>query len=161
MKIRYLFIGTAIAMMAVSTPQPSTAFTKAEALACVNKGVGLFLAGGDVASIIDIDFMIDREKLTADPTTIAGAINAKARENRNQYQNVSAIVTGTGFKLDKSGQFYKVNGTVKAEIKNIDGKWEEHPYTYTIWMRKDQPCLIGVLSIEEIFRLGSWVKENT
>ncbi len=144
-----------------SIATPSIALTKSEALACVTKGVNAFLGGKQISHLVDVPYMITRENINANEARVKQLLDQASKENVGYYQNVTAKVVGQP--QAKKGGFFLVAGIVTGEeTKSLeDVAWQKFSYQYIIWVRKeDTTCRIGVIAIEEVFRLASWVKSK-
>ncbi len=141
-------------------PTPSAALTKQEAQTCVNHGIERFFSGEPIDVMIDIPYMIEREKLTASQEHVAALLNQRAMANLGWYRNITATVVGKPQR--KSDGFSLISGYVRGDKKDDDtGRWQTFNYNYIIWARLEGgQCRIGRLAVEEWFRLGSWVKQN-
>lgn len=137
------------------------AYSKTEAQACVNAGMTVFLRGGQVSDMIDIEFMRARERIAVSEERVRELLNQRARENLGWYRNVTITVVGKP--QPKKHDYYLVSGYVQGEEKHDNGvTWLPFKYSYQLWARPGgKSCLIGVLAIEELFRLGGWVKQNS
>ncbi len=149
-----------LALFFLTLPTPSAALTRQEAQACVDHGVERFLSGEPIDVLIDIPYMIKRERLTASQENVAALINQRAGANLGWYRNVTTTVVGKP--QQKSGGFFLISGYVRGDEKDKGtGRWKKFNYNYIIWARLDgDHCRIGRLTVEEWFRLGSWVKQN-
>ncbi len=155
------FKTAALLVLILCYPLSVHALTKAEALQCVNQGINTFLKGGPITHLVDTDYMIARENISASAARVDELLNERARSNKGYYQNVSANVVGVP--QAKSNGFFLVAGTVKGEeTESLDTVvWKPFKYQYVLWVKKEgDRCRIGVLAIEEVFRLASWVKTN-
>lgn len=140
-------------------PIGAQALTKAEAMVCVAQGIDAFLSGKKISHLVDVPYMIQRENLNASEARVKQLLDQASRENVGYYRNVTANVVGVPDA--KRGGFYLVAGTVKGEeTKELDPViWKKFSYQYILWARKEgDNCRIGVIAIEEVFRLAGWVK---
>jgi hypothetical protein len=154
-------IGIALALCFAMVTLPAMALTKAEAMTCVNRGIDAFLGGTRISHMIDVPYMIDREHINATEKKLRSLLDQRARENLGYYRNVTATVVGQP--QPKKNDFFLVAGAIKGEeTQKLDPvEWKTFSYHYVLWIRKERNhCLIGVLTIEEIFRLAGWVKNN-
>lgn len=149
-----------VLLFLLNFPTAALALEKADALTCVNRGIAAFLAGGPIDHLVDIAKMKDRESITAPDAKVAALLNERAAENKDYYRRVSAIVQGVP--QAKSDGYFLVAGRVKGQERETkDSPWTAFDYNYIIWMRPtDEGCLIGVLAIEEVFRLAVWLKQE-
>ena len=71
-------------------------------------------------------------------------------------------VNVVGIPQAKSDGFFLIAGNIWGQEKNKSEQWTKFRHHYIVWARKDgNQCRIGRLAIEEIFRLGLWVRQNT
>ncbi len=141
-------------------PSVAHGLEKTTALACVNRGITAFMAGGPIDHLVDIPFLMDREDIKASTAEVADLLNARARENQHYYRNPEVVVVGSP--QAKRDGYHLVAGRVRGEARDtLDAPWKPFQYDYILWVREtEHGCQIGVLAIEEVFRLASWVKQN-
>lgn len=162
-------LGMSILTISTSLAVAET-LSKQQANVCVKQGLTAFFAGKRISGFIDIPFMKEREKIKASNGRIATLLNKRAAENRGWYQLKSKYpVTSTKPTTTKAASGYTI---AYGQIKGLEfiadqngkktNKAKKVSYKFTVWIKIEEGrCKFGVIAIEEVFRLGGWVKDNT
>lgn len=146
-----------VAMLSWSTGVvAASALSKVEADRCVSKAVGTFMAGEDVSRYVDIEFLKQREYISADTNTIRKLLKERSLKNKDRFEVTYLKITGQPRDTSNYPGWYRMDGRVKG-YDNEDKK--KIDYRFGVWMF-EAGCRIGVLEVEEVFRLGVWVKNN-
>lgn len=91
------------------------ALTKAEALACAETGMKRFFSGDNVAEMIDVSFMMSRERMSGSPQTAARLLNERAQENRGHYRADTVTIVGQPRESDRYAPYFLADGNVKVK----------------------------------------------